>query len=134
MILSYSNTEACALIVEGGAMRSVFSAGLLDGFLYKKFNPFDFYIGVSAGAYNLITYLAEMPGISINPDHIHTNIIFFEITREGMKPEKFVQQIDAAGIRMLPVGAQKVRAVTHYHITSEDIDQALDVISKVMSK
>lgn len=46
-------------------MRSVFSAGLLDGFLYKKFNPFDFYIGVSAGAYNLITYLAEMPGISL---------------------------------------------------------------------
>jgi threonine aldolase len=77
--------------------------------------------------------LAQMPGISINPDRIHTNIIFFEITREDMKPEKFVQQIDAAGIRMLPVGAQKVRAVTHYHIASEDIDQALKVISKVMS-
>ena len=87
-----------------------------------------------ANAKKLAKGLAEMPHISINPDHIHTNIIFFEITREGMKPEKFVQQIDAAGIRMLPVGAQKVRAVTHYHITSEDIDQALDVISKVMSK
>ena len=34
-------------------MRSVFSAGLLDGFLARQFNPFDFYIGVSAGAYNL---------------------------------------------------------------------------------
>jgi hypothetical protein len=49
-----------------------------------------------------------------------------------MKPEKFVQQLDAAGIRMLPVGAGKVRAVTYYQITSEDIDQTLDVISKVM--
>jgi threonine aldolase len=33
---------------------------------------------------------------------------------------------------MLPVGAQKVRAVTHYHVTSADIDQALKVVSKVM--
>jgi threonine aldolase len=85
-----------------------------------------------ANAKKLAKGLAQMPGISIDPDRIHTNIIFFEITREGMKPEKFVQQIDAAGIRMLPVGAQKARAVTHYHITSEDIDRALDVISKVM--
>jgi hypothetical protein len=33
---------------------------------------------------------------------------------------------------MLPVAAQRVRAVTHYHITSKDIDQALAVVSKVM--
>jgi len=39
-----------ALIVEGGAMRSIFSAGLLDGFIEKQFNPFDINIGVSAGA------------------------------------------------------------------------------------
>jgi hypothetical protein len=49
-----------------------------------------------------------------------------------MTPEEFVQRIDAEGIRMLPVGPHKVRAVTHYHITAENIDQALGVISKVM--
>jgi threonine aldolase len=85
-----------------------------------------------ANAKKLAKGLAQMHDISINPDHIHTNIIFFEITLEDMKPEKFVQQLDAAGIRVLPVGAGKVRAVTHYQITSEDIDQTLDVISKVM--
>ncbi len=47
-----------ALIVEGGAMRSVFSAGLLDGFLQRQFNPFDFCIGVSAGASNLAMFLS----------------------------------------------------------------------------
>ncbi len=85
-----------------------------------------------ANAKKLSMGLAEIPGISINPDDIQTNIIFFEITREDMKPEEFVQKIDAEGIRMLPVGPGKVRAVTHYHITTEDIDQALSVISKVM--
>jgi len=46
-------------------MRSVFSAGLLDGFLENQFNPFDFYIGVSAGAYNLAAYLAGAYGIGL---------------------------------------------------------------------
>jgi len=51
-----------ALIVEGGALRGVFSTGLLDGFLEARFNPFDFYMGVSAGASNLAAYLAGMIG------------------------------------------------------------------------
>ena len=85
-----------------------------------------------ANAKKLAVALAEMTGISINPDHTQTNIIFFEIIREDMTPEEFVQKIDSEGIRMLPVGPHKVRAVTHYHITSEDIDHALSIISKVM--
>ena len=87
-----------------------------------------------ANAKKLAMGLAEMPGISIDPDQIPTNIIFFEVTREGMTPEEFVHRIDAEGIRMLlvPTGPYTVRAVTHYHITAENIDQALGVISKVM--
>lgn len=57
--------ECRALIVEGGAMRSVFSAGLLDGFLQARFNPFDFVIGVSGGACNLLSYLTGMQGRSL---------------------------------------------------------------------
>jgi len=50
------------LVVEGGALRGVFSTGVLDGFLEAQFNPFDFFIGVSSGASNLAAYLAEMTG------------------------------------------------------------------------
>ena len=53
---------SAALVVEGGAMRGVFSTGVLDGFLAACFNPFDGYIGVSSGAGNLAAYLADMPG------------------------------------------------------------------------
>jgi len=52
-------SEKSALIIEGGAIRSIFSAGLLDGFKQYKFNPFDFYIGVSGGAYNLLNYINQ---------------------------------------------------------------------------
>ncbi len=51
-----------ALIVEGGAMRGIFSCGILDHFLEQNFSPFDSFWGVSAGASNLAAYLANMPG------------------------------------------------------------------------
>jgi predicted patatin/cPLA2 family phospholipase len=54
-----------ALVVEGGAMRSIFSAGLLDCFLQHGFNPFDFYVGVSAGASNLAAFLSGTPRKSL---------------------------------------------------------------------
>jgi len=47
-----------ALIVEGGGMRGVFSAGVLNSFGTSGFDPFDLYIGVSAGACNLASHLA----------------------------------------------------------------------------
>ena len=67
-----------ALVVEGGALRGVFSTGLLDAFLEAQFNPFDLFIGVSSGASNLAAYLAGMIGrnrsiymdYSLRPDFI----------------------------------------------------------------
>jgi len=67
-----------ALVVEGGAMRGIFTTGVLDGFLERGFNPFDLYVGVSAGAGNLAAYLADMPGrnrtiytdVSVRPEFI----------------------------------------------------------------
>ncbi|KUO62631.1 MAG: phospholipase [Gracilibacter sp. BRH_c7a] len=68
-----------ALVVEGGAMRGIFSTGVLDAFLEKNFNPFDICIGVSAGASNLASYLAGMyqrnykvyTDYSVRPDFIN---------------------------------------------------------------
>ncbi|QEN09145.1 patatin family protein [Oceanispirochaeta crateris] len=51
-----------SLIVEGGAMRGIFSAGVLDGFLQEDYNPYDFCIGVSAGATNLAAWLCGQQG------------------------------------------------------------------------
>lgn len=116
--------------VVGGGMRQ---AGVLAAAGIVALNEMvDRLVEDHANAKKLAMGLAEMPGISIEPDQIHTNIIFFEVNRKDMTRQEFVQQIDAAGVRMLPLGPQKIRAVTHYHITSEDIDQALSAISKVM--
>lgn len=47
-----------ALVVEGGAMRGIFAAGVLDAFIKDQFYPFDFVIGVSAGSTAALSYLA----------------------------------------------------------------------------
>src|SRR5512136_178349 len=76
--MSKEQSSESALVVEGGALRGVFSTGLLDGFLEAQFNPFDLFIGVSSGASNLAAYLAGMIGrnrniymdYSLRPDFI----------------------------------------------------------------
>lgn len=50
-----------ALVVEGGAMRGIFASGVLDSFMDFDYRPFDFVMGVSAGASNLVGYLSHQP-------------------------------------------------------------------------
>lgn len=52
------NKGKTALVVEGGGMRGVFAAGVLNAFGSAGFDPFDMYLGVSAGACNLASHLA----------------------------------------------------------------------------
>lgn len=54
-----------ALVVEGGGMRSVFSAGVLDTFLDHDYDPFDFFIGSSAGTLNLSAFIAGQKKYSV---------------------------------------------------------------------
>jgi threonine aldolase len=76
--------------------------------------------------------LVEMPGLSLELSKIKSNIVFFELTRDDITAEQLVNKLDEQGVRMLPVGVGRIRAVTHYHITAEDIDSALGVFSKLL--
>ncbi len=53
--------DKSALILEGGGMRGVFTAGVLDFFLEQQLT-FDYCIGVSAGACHACSYLAGQKG------------------------------------------------------------------------
>ncbi|MGF1755451.1 patatin family protein [Vibrio makurazakiensis] len=71
-----------ALVVEGGAMRGVFASGVLDAFLEQEHQPYGAAFGVSAGASNLIGYLANQPKRSIDViTKMATTKEFFNIKR-----------------------------------------------------
>jgi len=74
-----------ALVVEGGAMRGIFAAGVLDKLMEDEIYDFDFAIGVSAGATNLSTYVSRMPGLS------KTIITQFATKREFFSPLRFIK-------------------------------------------
>ena len=85
-----------------------------------------------ANARKLADGLAEMPGLSIDPSLIKTDIVYFEVIREDLTVEDLVKRLEEQGVRMLPVGPGRIRAVTHYHITPDDIDYALTSFSKIL--
>ncbi|MGO2478326.1 MAG: patatin-like phospholipase family protein [Pseudoalteromonas sp.] len=51
-----------ALVAEGGGQRGIFTAGVLDAWLEQEYDPFDLFIGTSAGSQNLTSYLARQKG------------------------------------------------------------------------
>ena len=53
-----------ALILEGGAMRCVFTAGVLDAIQERAHNKFDFILSVSAAAGCAMSFLAGQKGRS----------------------------------------------------------------------
>ncbi|WP_257295564.1 patatin family protein [Endozoicomonas sp. YOMI1] len=60
-----------ALVVEGGGMRGIFTAGILDAFLDKRVKAYDGYHGVFSGALNLISFIAGQRGRNLD---IYTNL------------------------------------------------------------
>ena len=55
-----------ALIIQGGGFRTAFSAGVLDAFMEKKFNPFDLYVAVSGGAIAASYFLSRQPNFCMD--------------------------------------------------------------------
>jgi threonine aldolase len=81
-------------------------------------------------AARLAAGLAEMPGIDLEADLVATNIVYFDVA--PLKAADFCTALRDAGVAMLPLGTNRVRAVTHLEISSGDIDQALVAVSKVL--
>jgi predicted patatin/cPLA2 family phospholipase len=62
----------CALILEGGGMRGIHTAGILDYFLDKKLE-FPAVFGVSAGAIHALNYIARQRGRSLRVNMNYMN-------------------------------------------------------------
>jgi len=78
--------------------------------------------------------IARIPGLSIDLGKIHTNIVYFDMADEQFDAETLVKQLADRGIKILQVAPRRIRAVTHYGISSEDIDLALAAMIEVIAK
>ena len=76
--------------------------------------------------------VAGIGGLSIEPAKVQTNIIYFELDEERMTPKELVTELNKTGVKLLAVGNRRLRAVTHYGISAEDIDLTVKALGEVM--
>ncbi|MFH1884141.1 MAG: low-specificity L-threonine aldolase [Planctomycetota bacterium] len=76
--------------------------------------------------------VAGIGGLSIEPAKVQTNIIYFELDEERMTPTELVTELNKTGVKLLAVGPRRLRAVTHYGISTEDIDLTVKALGEVM--
>jgi threonine aldolase len=83
-------------------------------------------------AQRLAQGIAGISGLSIEPEKVQTNIIYFEVNEDRMTAKELVAKLNKKGVKMLSLEARQLRAVTHYGISTEDIDAALKALSEAM--
>ena len=76
--------------------------------------------------------LHQIHGLSISLELVKSNIVFIGVNREGMTSQLLSERLKAQGILILPIGPNRLRAVTNYHVTSPDIDYTLNVFRKLL--
>ena len=81
-----------------------------------------------ANARLLAQGLAEIPGISIDPESVVTNIVIVDVSATGLSPQEICDRLKGKGV--LAFGWDTViRFVTHQHISRDDIGRAVKAVS-----
>ena len=76
--------------------------------------------------------LSALPGIGLDPETIQTNIVIFEV-KDRSVPE-LLEELKSGGVLASCPEQGKIRMVTHYGITAEHIEEALNVSEDLMRR
>lgn len=86
-----------------------------------------------ANASRLAAGIAGVPGLKVDLASAETNMVFFDIVHGvGLNAAQFCERLRAAGVLMLPMGPQQVRAVCHRDVNSKNIEAALDTTREIV--
>ena len=114
----------------GGAMRQ---AGIIAaGALYALEHNVDRLAEDHANARRLAEALVELPGLTLDPTDVESNIVLFDVDESLGTAKDVVARMDTVGVRMLPVAPQRVRALTHLDVSADGTDQAILRVKKLL--
>lgn len=113
----------------GGAMRQ---AGILAAAaLYALSHHRDRLKEDHANARALARGLSEIPGVTLNLEGVQTNMVFFDLGPAlRVDAEAMGKALEKSGVRMLPVGPRRLRAVCHLDVTAAMIPRALEAVRR----
>jgi threonine aldolase len=111
----------------GGAMRQ---AGIVAaGALYALDHHVERLADDHALAASLARDLASVPGVSLDPASVTTNIVVFEVA----DAPALVAALAEAGVKMGALGPTTVRAVTHLDVDADGAAQAVEAVRSALS-
>jgi threonine aldolase len=84
-----------------------------------------------ANARRLAEGLASSSTFQTRPDLVRTNIVYIDIKAEPLTAASVAERLRAQGVLILPTGKHQLRAVTNYHVTTEDIHLALAALQNL---
>jgi threonine aldolase len=114
----------------GGGMRQV---GILAaaGFVALEESPEKLLVD-HANAKKLAIEIAQIKGVQIDPETVHTNIVIFDISKTGKSPMEVTRQLKEAGILANGINERQMRMVTHYDVDETGIDQTIKVLAEIL--
>jgi threonine aldolase len=77
--------------------------------------------------------LAGISGIKIDLETIQTNMVYFDLNKSGMDTYQFLPKLAEYNILGSPRPPTKVRLVTHYGISEDDIYATIKAIKEIVS-
>jgi threonine aldolase len=86
-----------------------------------------------ANARRLAEALAELPGVKIDPERVVTNIVIFDIAGTNRAAGDICARLQTHGVLASGFGSS-IRMVTHYDVSSADIDTAIAALRDVLHK
>ncbi len=86
-----------------------------------------------ANAKRLAMGMAELPGITIYPDRVQTNIVLFEPPAK-VTPQEFSKLMEDRQVLAKPYGGRKIRAVTNRMVNSSDIEETLGILKQIVKE
>src|SRR5947207_631855 len=103
----------------GGGMRQ---AGILAaaGLIALEKGPKRLQIDHDNAAF-LANELATIPGITLDPKKVRTNIVIYDLKKSGWSSANFLQAIAKRNVLAVPVDSDKVRMVTHLDVDRDAI-------------
>ena len=85
-------------------------------------------------ANRLAQILHDIPSVSLNPAHVETNIIVFDVKDNGRSPAEIVAALKQDGVLLNAIGRRSFRAVTHLDVSGEGIDEAARAFTAVLTR
>ncbi len=114
----------------GGGMRQ---AGVLASAGLIAMNDTPQHLGQDhRNAQYLAHEIAKMPGVSLDPSAIQTNIVIFDISGTGRTAQHISADLKARGVLMNGINPTHLRAVTHYDVSHGDCETATYQLCQVL--